>query len=200
MAVSGSAALEQETVSRGARTRLRRRLRRALIAAGAALFAAAAGIIALFLIYPLPSNLNAYVPAPSTRIYDRQGRLLYEVVGPGGKRVTVPLSTIPLALRQAAIAAEDSSFYHNPGIDPVAIVRSLILDARLGNTAYGGSTITQQLVRTILLSPAERTQRSFTRKLHEASLALQLNLRDSKDQVLALYLNNVYYGNLAYGV
>ncbi len=200
MAVTGSVVPAQETSPRRVRTRLRRWLRRILISLAALLLAGIAGIIALFLIYPLPANLNAYVPAPSTRIYDRQGRLLYEVVGPGGKRATVPLSTIPLALRDATIAAEDSSFYHNPGIDPVAIVRSLFLDARLGSPAYGGSTITQQLVRTILLSPAERTQRSLPRKLHEASLALQLTLRDSKDQVLALYLNNVYYGNLAYGV
>ena len=111
-----------------------------------------------------------------------------------------PLSSIPLALRQATVAAEDESFYHNPGIDPGAIVRSLFLDARLGRAAYGGSTITQQLVRTILLTPAERDQRTVSRKLHEASLALQLNMRYSKDQILAMYLNNVYYGNLAYGV
>ncbi len=183
-----------------ARRRRRRRLRRALLVLAAGLLAIPVGIIILFLIYPLPSNLNPYVPAPSTRIYDRHGRLLYEVVGPGGRRVIEPLSSIPLALRQATIAAEDGSFYHNPGIDPAAIVRSLFLDARLGRAAYGGSTITQQLVRTILLTAAERDQRSLTRKLHEASLALQLNLRYSKDQVLALYLNNVYYGNLAYGV
>ncbi len=194
------AGTEQDTAPRGRRSRRRRWLRRLLIVAAVLLLAGVGGVITLFLIYPLPANLNAYVPTPSTRIYDRQGRLLYEVVGPGGKRTTVPLSTIPLALRQATIAAEDSSFYQNPGISPTAIVRSLLLDARLGKAAYGGSTITQQLVRTILLSPAEREQRSLTRKLHEAALALQLNLRYSKDQVLALYLNNVYYGNLAYGV
>ncbi|MGH2410854.1 MAG: transglycosylase domain-containing protein [Chloroflexota bacterium] len=182
------------------RVRRRRWLRRVLLILAASLLAIFAGVIALFLIYPLPSNLNPYVPAPSTRIYDRHGRLLYEVVGPGGRRVIEPLSSIPLALRQATIAAEDQSFYHNPGIDPGAIVRSFFLDARLGRAAYGGSTITQQLVRTILLSPAERDQRSLTRKLHEASLALQLNMRYSKDQILAMYLNNVYYGNLAYGV
>jgi 1A family penicillin-binding protein len=162
--------------------------------------AGVAGILVLFHVYPLPNNLNAYLPAPSTRILDRNGNLLYEIVGPGGRRVTVPLSGIPAALRQATIAAEDASFYHNPGIDPIAVFRSVLLDARLGQPAYGGSTITQQLVRTILLSPAEREQRTLSRKLHEASLALQLATRLSKDDVLALYLNNVYYGNLAYGV
>ena len=97
-------------------------------------------------IFPLPSNLNAYLPAPSTRITDRYGHLLYEIVGPGGRRVTVPLAQIPPALSQATIAAEDNSFYHNPGVDPRAILRSFLLDARLGRAAYGGSTITQQLV------------------------------------------------------
>jgi penicillin-binding protein 1C len=158
------------------------------------------GVIILMLIYPLPGNLNAYVPAPSTRITDRYGRLLYEIVGPGGRRTTVPLAAIPLALRQATIAAEDQSFYHNPGIDPLAMVRSFFLDVHLGAAAYGGSTLTQQLVRTILLSPQEREQRTIGRKLHEVALALQLGLRVSKGDVLALYLNNVYYGNLAYGV
>ncbi|HVA88223.1 MAG TPA: PBP1A family penicillin-binding protein [Chloroflexota bacterium] len=200
MGLAGSVTLAGETIPPAPRVRRRRRWRRVLLCLAAGLLAIPVGIIVLFLIYPLPSNLNPYVPAPSTRIYDRHGRLLYEVVGPGGRRVIEPLSAIPIALRQATIAAEDESFYHNPGIDPGAIVRSLFLDARLGRAAYGGSTITQQLVRTILLTPAEREQRSLTRKLHEASLALQLTLRYSKNQVLAMYLNNVYYGGLAYGV
>ncbi len=186
------------------RERPRRSWRRAVrwLVAGlvALLLVLVVGVLALFWIYPLPANLNAYLPAPSTRILDRNGNLLFEVVGPGGRRATVPLRGMPMALRQATIAAEDASFYHNPGIDVGGIVRSVLLDVRLQTPAYGGSTITQQLVRTILLSPAERDRRTLTRKLHEASLALQLSLRMSKDDVLALYLNNVYYGNLAYGV
>jgi 1A family penicillin-binding protein len=183
-----------------ARRRIWRILRLLAIAFVALVVSAIAGILVLFHVYPLPNDLNAYVPAPSTRIMDRNGNLLYEIVGPGGRRVTVPLSGIPVALRQATIAAEDASFYHNPGIDPTAILRSVLLDARLAQPAYGGSTITQQLVRTILLSPNERQQRTLGRKLHEASLALQLATRLSKDDILALYLNNVYYGNLSYGV
>ena len=179
---------------------MRRLIRRLLIALAALLLAFFAGILVLFWIYPLPGNLNSYLPAPSTRILDRNGNVLFEVVGPSGRRVTVPLARIPLALRQATIAAEDASFYRNPGIDVGGVVRSFLLDARLEAPAYGGSTITQQLVRTILLSPAERDQRTLSRKLHEASLALQLAMHMSKDDVLALYLNNVYYGNLAYGV
>ncbi|MDB5075077.1 MAG: penicillin-binding protein family, partial [Chloroflexi bacterium] len=185
---------------RPARRRLRRLLRWAFGLLAALALALIVGMLVLFHIYPLPTNLNAYVPAPSTRIMDRNGNLLYEVLGPGGRRVTVPLAGMPLALRQATIAAEDASFYSNHGIDPLAIVRSFLLDARLERPAYGGSTITQQLVRTILLTPAEGRQRSLGRKLHEAALALQLSARLSKDDTLALYLNNVYYGNLAYGV
>lgn len=187
-------------MTRRVRKRLWRAIRWLLAIVAMLLVLLAAGVLALFWVYPLPDNLNAYLPAPSTRIMDRTGKVLFEVVGPGGRRVTVALDHIPAALRQATIAAEDASFYHNPGIDAGGIVRSLLLDARLQTPAYGGSTITQQLVRTILLSPSERDQRTLSRKLHEASLALQLSLRMSKDDVLALYLNNVYYGNLAYGV
>ncbi|HWE61599.1 MAG TPA: PBP1A family penicillin-binding protein [Chloroflexota bacterium] len=180
--------------------RLRRWLRRLALLLAALVLGLALAIAALVVIYPLPGNLNAYVPTPSTRIFDRHGRLLYEIVGPGGRRATVPLARIPVALRQATIAAEDDTFYHNPGIDPLAILRSALLDLRLGQPAYGGSTITQQLVRTILMPPAERSAKSLDRKLREVALALQLNMRLAKDQVLALYLNNVYYGNLSYGV
>lgn len=200
LAIESPPSAQDSPSASGQPRRWRRWLRRVLIGLAALILAALLGLVALVLIYPLPSNLNAYLPAPSTRILDRYGRLLYEVVGPGGRRVTVPLGQIPPSLRQATIAAEDHSFYQNPGIDPRAILRSFLLDAHLGRAAYGGSTITQQLVRTILLSSAERQQRSLARKLHEASLALQLSSRFSKDQVLALYLNNVYYGNLAYGV
>ena len=179
---------------------VRRWLRRLLVLAALVVLGVAGLAAALVLLYPLPSDLNAYIPAPSTRIVDRHGQLLYEFVGPGGRRTTLPLATIPLALRQATLAAEDATFYRNPGIDPLAIARSLLLDARLGRAAYGGSTLTQQLVRTVLLGPDEREQRTIGRKLHEASLALQLTARLSKDRILALYLNNVYYGDLSYGV
>lgn len=182
------------------RTRKRRWLRRIALLCGAMLLGLVAAIVALIAIYPLPGNLNAYVPEPSTRIYDRYERLLYEIVGPGGRRATVPLAGIPLALRQATIAAEDDTFYHNPGIDPLAILRSAWLDIRSGQPEYGGSTITQQLVRNILIPPAERDAKALDRKLREAALAIQLNARMSKDQILALYLNNIYYGNLSYGV
>src|SRR5579875_460136 len=143
----GTAIPAKDPVVPPSRTR-QRWLRRLLLAIAVLVALPVILLVILCLRFPLPANLNAYLPAPSTRIYDRQGHLLYQMLGPGGDRVTVPLSQIPLALRQATIAIEDNSFYRNPGIDPGAILRSLLLDVQQGRPAYGGSTITQQLVRT----------------------------------------------------
>ncbi len=118
----------------------------------------------------------------------------------GGKHSPVPLSDIPLALRQATIATEDATFYHNPGVDLKAIVRALWINLRGGDVISGGSTITQQLARNLLMLPAEREQRTLVRKLRESILAFRLARIYSKDEILSLYLNEMYYGNLAYGV
>ena len=151
----------------------------------------------------LPERLNL----PSVRITDRGGRILYEVlVEEGGRHGVVPLGTIPLALRQATVATEDRSFYDNPGVDPVGIVRALWINLTLRlqgeqtEILVGGSTITQQLARNVLLSAEERGERTLVRKLREALLAWQLTNSFSKDDILALYLNQIYYGGLTYGV
>jgi 1A family penicillin-binding protein len=144
----------------------------------------------------LPANLNP----PSVRIEDRFGRLLYEVLPEEtGRHTTVPLEQIPLALRQATIATEDQSFYVNPGVDLRGILRSLWIDLRGGETVAGGSTITQQVARNLLLEE-ERTERSLRRKLRESLLAWQLTRRFSKDEILGLYMNQTYYGGLSFGV
>jgi len=151
----------------------------------------------------LPSATELYerVAVPSSFVLDRHGQLLYEVIDPHlGKHAPLPTDQIPLALRQATIATEDASFYTNPGIDLRGILRAAWIDLRGGQVVAGGSTITQQVVRTLLLSPEERTERTLTRKLREALLAWRLTRAYSKDEILALYLNQVYYGNLAYGV
>ena len=153
--------------------------------------------------HDLPSldTLPSQLYAPSVRITDRQGRLLYEMLPQGGGRnAPTPLERIPLALQQATIATEDASFYHNPGVDPLGILRALWINLRGGETLSGGSTITQQVARSLLLSPQERSQRSLRRKLRESILAWQLTQRYSKDEILALYLNQTYYGGMAYGV
>jgi penicillin-binding protein 1C len=149
---------------------------------------------------PPPGVLPERVAAPSSKIYDRQGHLLYEIIDPhGGKHTPISLAEIPLYLRQATIATEDASFYSNPGLDWWAVVRALWINLRGGEVITGGSTITQQVARNLLLSPQERGQRTLARKLREAILAWRLTRTYSKDEILALYLNETYYGNLAYG-
>ena len=155
------------------------------------------------LIVDLPSidRLTENLVVPSTRILARDGRLLYEITDPAGvHHTTVPLAQIPLALRQATIATEDASFYSNPGVDIVGIVRALWINATGGEVLAGGSTITQQVARNMLLDPQERAQRTITRKLRESILAWRLSQAYAKDDILALYLNQTYYGHLAYGV
>ncbi|HEX9676237.1 MAG TPA: transglycosylase domain-containing protein [Anaerolineales bacterium] len=181
------------------------RIALALILLLAALAAAGYAWVAadLPLLDTLPERLNP----PSVRITDRFGRLLYEVLPEeGGRHAVVPLESIPTALRQATIATEDSGFYRNPGFDPAGILRALWIDLaaslqqRRLETPAGGSTITQQVARNLLLSPEERGQRSLRRKLRELLLAWRLTRQLSKDEILALYLNQTYYGGLAYGV
>ena len=150
---------------------------------------------------PSPQDLHSRAAVPSTKIYDRHDRLLYEIIGShAGKHTPLPLDEIPPYLRQATIATEDASFYTNPGVDAKAILRAIIINLKGGEVLSGGSTITQQLARNVLLLPEERTQRTLTRKLRETILAWRLARTYSKDAILALYLNETYYGNLAYGV
>ncbi|MCS6774142.1 MAG: PBP1A family penicillin-binding protein [Thermoflexales bacterium] len=172
----------------------------ALIALGAVSLAFAA----LWLSLPSVDTLHQRTPAPSTRILDRHGRLLFEIFDPrtvdAGRRTPVPLERIPVHLRNATVAVEDANFYTHPGVDLVGVLRALWINLRGGEVLAGGSTITQQLARIMLLSPEERAQRTVLRKLRESLLAWQISQRFTKDKVLELYLNEAYYGNLAYGV
>jgi penicillin-binding protein 1C len=150
----------------------------------------------------LPQQLNT----PSVRITDRFGRTLYEVLPEeGGRHAVVPLDAIPLELQQATIATEDRDFYTHPGVDLRAIVRALWIDIKASiaggelETPVGGSTITQQVARSLLLTEEERIERSLRRMLRESILAWQLTRNFTKDEILALYLNQTYYGGLAYG-
>jgi 1A family penicillin-binding protein len=150
---------------------------------------------------PQPDKLYQYTTAPSTKIYDRHGTLLYEITDPHqGLHTPLTLEDIPRHCVNATIATEDASFYRNPGVDAWAILRALYINMKGGEVLSGGSTITQQLARNLLLSPQERGQVSLTRKLREAILAWRLARTYSKDEILTLYLNETYYGNLAYGI
>ncbi len=137
----------------------------------------------------------------TTRIFDRNGDLLYEILDPSaGRRTFITLDKISPLMVAATIATEDKSFYSHPGFDWTAIVRAFWQNFKEGGTVSGASTITQQLARALLLSPEERTEQSYIRKVREALLAAEITRRFTKDQILELYLNEFYYGNLAYGV
>jgi len=136
----------------------------------------------------------------TTHVLDRNGRVLYEILDPtAGRRTYIPLANISPNLVAATIATEDKEFYSHPGFDPWAIARALWQNYSSGGTISGASTITQQLARALLLSPEERAQRTYTRKAREIILASEITRRYTKDQILELYLNEIYYGNLAYG-
>lgn len=150
---------------------------------------------------PDPSQIGRYRPAETGYIYARDGSILYELVDPqSGRRTVVPFERIPRVLVDATVAVEDAGFWTNPGVDMRGILRALILNYQAGEVVSGGSTITQQLVRNVLLPPEERTVITFERKLREAILAVEVSRRYSKEQILGMYLNEVYYGNQAYGV
>ncbi len=137
----------------------------------------------------------------TTRIYDRNGNLLYELLDPSaGRRTFITLDKIAPVMVAATIATEDKSYYSHPGFDWTAIVRAFWQNYRGGGTVSGASTITQQLARYLFLSPEERAEQSYMRKVREALLAAEITRRYTKDQILEIYLNEFYYGNLAYGV
>jgi len=146
--------------------------------------------------FPRPEIFNERQLAQSTKIYDRTGQvLLYEIYGEE-KRTWISLDFIPDHLKKAVIAAEDASFYSHFGIDLKGILRAVIADLKLGRPAFGGSTIPQQLIRSTFLSPDKTAER----KIREVVLALELDRRYSKNQILEWYLNQVPFGQNAYGV
>ncbi|MCB9146761.1 MAG: penicillin-binding protein [Anaerolineales bacterium] len=137
----------------------------------------------------------------TTRILDRNGQVLFELNDPtAGSRNYIPLSEISPNLVAATIATEDKDFYTNAGFDPVAIMRALWTNYVTDGQGGGASTITQQLARALLLSPEERSQRTVSRKAREIILAAEITRRYSKDEIIELYLNEIYYGNLSYGI
>ena len=157
----------------------------------------------LYTFWDLPSinSLPNTYMQPSIRITDRNGLLLYEIIPQeGGRNTVLSIGSIPQCVKDATIAVEDKNFHTNPGIDLTGIARALWINMRGGETVAGGSTITQQVARNLLLSENERTERTLRRKLREAILAWQMTRQLSKDEILALYLNQMNYGGMAYGV
>ena len=152
----------------------------------------------------LPSVSNLQLRASqfeTTRILDRNGDTLYEISDPNaGRRTYVPLNEISPYLVAATLSTEDKDFYTHGGFDPLAILRAFWQNITSGETVSGASTITQQLARALLFTPEERGQRTYLRKVREALLSAEIERRYSKDKILELYLNEIYYGNLSYGV
>jgi penicillin-binding protein 1C len=185
-------------------------LGRGLIALSLALIAslAAGGAFAMYEYYSIASTLPSVADLheqssqfETTRILDADGNLLYEILDPNaGRRTYVPLSEISPYMVAASIATEDKDFYEHPGFSPLAIVRAYMQNQSSGEVISGASTITQQLARMLLFGPEEASERTYIRKVREAILATELTRRYSKDEILELYLNEIYFGNLAYGV
>ena len=157
------------------------------------------GFLFLFFYYakdlPRPEVFTERQLFQSSKIYDRTGQIvLYEIYGEE-KRTWVPLKDIPEYLKQAVIAAEDANFYHHFGVDLKGVARAILEDLRIGKPVYGGSTIPQQLIRSTFFS----TEKTAQRKIREIILALELDRRYSKDQILEWYLNQIPFGQNTYG-
>jgi len=167
-----------------------------VLALAAAVICGAIGGFFLAITHDLPEirTLETFKPAAITRIYSADKELLAELFTQ--KRVPVQLHMIPDYLKQAVIATEDHQFYEHTGIDLKGILRAIIKDIRAGEFVEGASTITQQLAKTLFLTP----RKSIMRKLKEAFLSFQIERRYTKDEILELYLNQVYFGSGAYGV
>ncbi|MBI4638888.1 MAG: PBP1A family penicillin-binding protein [Candidatus Rokubacteria bacterium] len=182
--------------------RPRRWLRGILIGAGvtALLLGSAVAVAALwafaFLPRSLPSvtALESFQPLQGTKLYDDNDELITELHVE--RRIFVPLAQVPQTLRDAVIATEDRRFYYHWGIDPIGVARAIFQNTQRGRIVEGGSTITQQLTKVLFLTP----DKSLERKLKEAVLALELERRYSKDRILEMYLNQVYFGHGAYGI
>jgi len=161
---------------------------------GIFLFVVFAVLLALSTNLPSPKALKDWKPPEATVIYDHKGRPFGDIALQ--RRYYVSLDKIPAHARYAFISAEDKNFYKHFGIDPIAVLRALITNISRKDVRQGGSTITQQLARNLFLTP----ERSLTRKIKEALLAIKIEREFSKDKILELYLNYIYLGQGAYGV
>jgi penicillin-binding protein 1C len=151
---------------------------------------------------PLPAGLLDRADTPSTVVLDRHGERLYEARSPAGLRgEPIDAAHISPIVAAATMAAEDERFRWHPGVDPIAVARAALHDIRAGRLAEGGSTLTQQVADLLLarLDP-DRSRRGWRAKLRETLVALRLEHRRSKDEILALYLNLAPYGNQIVGI
>jgi len=149
----------------------------------------------LIFFYPEPNNFQ--IRQESSKIYDRNGELLYEILIPEtGKQDFVSLEKISLYLKDSILAIEDQDFYQHFGIDFSALSRAFWQNLYYGEIISGASTIEQQLARNLL----KNDDRTYFNKFREIALALKFNFKYEKKEILEKYLNTVYFGNLAYGI
>jgi penicillin-binding protein 1A len=167
------------------------RHRKPLYLLGLVAFAGLAGLAYRVVVAPLPNETTL---AQTTILTDVHGTTLAELSN-GQNRVDVTIDKVPPIVIDAVVATEDRGFFHHGAVDPLGIVRALIADAR-GRSLQGGSTITQQYVKNAFLTP----KRTLSRKLTEVILAVKLERKYSKNQILERYLNTIYWGRGAYGV
>lgn len=187
----------------GARPRWRTRVwRLAKWLVATVVLLAVAGAVAALLVFrhfeeglPSVADLRGnYHPPQVTRVLARDGTLLAELFTE--RRTVVSITTLPPHVKLAVLAAEDAGFYEHEGLNYVGMLRALVVNLRAGRTRQGGSTITQQVVKNLLLDP----ERSYRRKFREVILARRLEQELTKDEILELYLNHIYFGHGRYGI
>ncbi len=145
---------------------------------------------------PDVTMVERFEPIEAIQILDKQDHLICTVEGDEDRRV-VPLNQISTKMQQAILAAEDHHFYEHNGINFFSIFRASMANMAAGHVKEGGSTITQQLAKNLFFADAGRT---YDRKIKEAYVAWDLERRYSKERILNMYLNQVYFGNNAYGI
>lgn len=165
-----------------------------LLISGAGMAGGLIGLATSFRNLPDVKVLKNYNPSETTQILDVKGRLLANLYGEVNRRV-VPLKNISPNLQRALMAIEDDQFYQHHGVRPDTIVRAAITNYGAGRSVQGGSTLTQQLVKNLFLTP----EKNLSRKLVEAVLALRVEQVFKKDEILEMYLNQVYWGHNNYG-
>ncbi len=134
------------------------------------------------------------------KIWDRNNTLLYQSAGNIGRKIQVTYDKLPKHLIDALISSEDITFWTNPGVDFRAIARSAFINIQQEKLISGASTITQQLARSAIISPGQISDRSIQRKIREVLMAIRINLAYSKKDIITMYFNQMYFGNLSYGI
>ncbi|MGB5191381.1 MAG: transglycosylase domain-containing protein, partial [Polyangiales bacterium] len=190
----------QKKTRKGAKRKKRSSQRRSVLPRllGAALVVGALAVLGAYAYFsrdlPSVSSLRDYRPPQTTRVYDRNKKVIGEIFTE--RRTVIPMSQVPRNVVLSVLAAEDADFYEHEGLDYYGILRAVGRDILEGRAAQGGSTITQQVVKLMLLTP----ERTISRKVRELILARRLENELTKDEILHLYLSNVNFGHGRYGI